>query len=632
MKIRIRLVEAETAHGIGFQLSGSYILAVDLDRIRDAMTGEFTPRGKEFIDEAANIIGLYREVTVSGTGVRFIGLSENAVPVHRKFTLDPATGEAIEFYRNCERYITISGFVADLPECPVLAPRDDYFEMLLARFDGSKSSSRKSSSSLGTPVSLDFNDADEQPQLDYEDLIQNGAPEGERSEKFARVVWYLASQGKSAEEIAEELEAHPNGIGSKYAGRLLAEVARCYGKWSAQKQAAATGTAATGFSPWPQIKIIPSELPRVVNEAEEALLDLGREIYQRGGLLVRPAISSASKGLKYKIRRLQLIPIDRPYMVEALCCAARFLRYSERKKAWVPTDAPDKVAETLLSRSGNWKLPNLEGIVSTPFLRVDGSLCEQPGYDPESEILFKPDGQSFPPIPQEPTKEDAAAALAKLDRLIQTFPFVTPNDRSVALAGILTALDRRSMDTAPLIAFTAPAAGTGKSLLVDIIALLATGRRMPVIAQGRTEEELEKRLGSALLAGDVAISIDNCEHELKSSLLCQALTQSQLNIRLLGQSRNVETPMNAAFYATGNNLTIAGDLTRRVIMGTLDANCERPEMRTFNVDARAEALNNRPELVVAALTVLRAWHVAKQHEGVTLDAVWIVRGVVEPDS
>ena len=128
----------------------------------------------------------------------------------------------------------------------MLAPRDDYFDMLLARFDGRKSSSssRKSSSSLGTPVSLDFNDADEQPQPDYEDLIQNGAPEGERSEKFARVVWYLASQGKSAEEIAEELEAHPNGIGSKYAGRLLAEVARCYSKWSAQKQASRDGGGA----------------------------------------------------------------------------------------------------------------------------------------------------------------------------------------------------------------------------------------------------------------------------------------------------------------------------------------------------------------------------------------------------
>jgi hypothetical protein len=34
--------------------------------------------------------------------------------------------------------------------------------------------------------------------------------------------------------------------------------------------------------------VIPSELPRVINEAEDALLLLGREVYQRGGMLVRP--------------------------------------------------------------------------------------------------------------------------------------------------------------------------------------------------------------------------------------------------------------------------------------------------------------------------------------------------------
>src|SRR5262249_28594507 len=77
-------------------------------------------------------------------------------------------------------------------------------------------------------------------------------------------------------------------------------------------------------------------------------------------------------------------------------------------------------------------------------------------------------------------------------------------DRAVALAGMLTVLDRRSMATAPLIAFTAPAAGTGKSLLVDLMSVLATGRLMPVLSQGR-KEEFEKRLGASLLARDACI-------------------------------------------------------------------------------------------------------------------------------
>jgi hypothetical protein len=78
-----------------------------------------------------------------------------------------------------------------------------------------------------------------------------------------------------------------------------------------------------------------------------------------------------------------------------------------------------------------------------------------------------------------------------LERLIETFPFVGEADRAVALSALLTILDRRSMVTAPMHAFTSPTAGTGKSLLVDLCAILATGRPMPVISQGHSEEELE---------------------------------------------------------------------------------------------------------------------------------------------
>src|SRR5262249_55636573 len=148
------------------------------------------------------------------------------------------------------------------------------------------------------------------------------------------------------------------------------------------------------------------------------------------------------------------------------------------------------------------------------------------------------------------------------------------------------------------------------------IAVLAIGRLMPVIAQGRTEEELEKRLGAALLHGDQLISIDNCDHELQSSFLCQALTQQRLNIRVLGFSQNVETPVNAAIFATGNNLTIVGDLNRRTLLCSMDAQCEHPEQRQFPGDLIQYVRTNRTSLIAAALTALRAWHVSGQ----TLDA------------
>jgi putative DNA primase/helicase len=159
-------------------------------------------------------------------------------------------------------------------------------------------------------------------------------------------------------------------------------------------------------------------------------------------------------------------------------------------------------------------------------------------------------------------------------------------------------------------AYTAPAAGSGKSMLVDIASIIATGRETPVLAQGSTAEELEKRLGAAFLAGDATVSIDNCEQPLGSDLLCQVLTQPSVNIRLLGQSKNVEVLTNATLFATGNNLRLIGDLTRRALVGFLDPRCERPELREFATNPLQLIRQDRGRYVTAALTVLRAFHVA----------------------
>ena len=580
------------ADGIGYMLQGSDIGAIDLDHCVDNDNGKLLPWAERLQNEA---FGAYQEITVSGGGLRIIG-KVNGPETQRKFTFDRKTGAGIELYRNTARYITISGIEMGGP-CAELPPLDELIDRLLQRHGQN-------------PDGLDFNDAGSQQSASIDGIIKNGAPEGVRSELFQKVVWNLASKGWSTDQIIDELARYPNGIAAKYADRLQTEVSRSYEKWRSRKHAAAGGREApASAAPWPQIFVRAGELPRVVDEAEDALLLLGREIYQRGGLIVRPVQSEPLPIDRYK-PGWQLIAVVRPYLVETLCCAAQFFNYDARAKGFVVTDAPEIVAESYLARRGRWRLPVLARIINTPFLRVDGSICEQPGYDANSHLLFKPDSELFPPIPKRPSKDDAATALAMLQELIATFPFVTPADRSVALSAILTTLDRHAMANAPLHVFTSPAAGTGKSLLVDVAAILATGRRMPVISPGQTEEELEKRLGAALLAGDVAISLDNCEHPLASVFLCQALTQEKLNIRLLGQSKNVETPVNATIFATGNNITIAGDLTRRTIKCALDANCEHPERQNFNVDVIELAKVERAKLVAAALTVLRAWHIA----------------------
>jgi putative DNA primase/helicase len=138
--------------------------------------------------------------------------------------------------------------------------------------------------------------------------------------------------------------------------------------------------------------------------------------------------------------------------------------------------------------------------------------------------------------------------------------------------------------------------------------VIATGHEAPVIAQGKSEEEMEKRLGAALIAGHQLISLDNCKHPLGGQQICQALTQRLVDVRVLGKSKLVTVPNAALFFATGNNLLLIDDMPRRAVIGRLDARTERSELREFETEDPVVTLKReRPRYVAAALTVLRAF-------------------------
>ena len=101
---------AKTADGIGFALLDTPYVAVDLDHCLDG--DEIDPWAKALVEEAN---GAYIERTPSGEGLRIIGLGSGE-KLHRKWKIEGAReGAAVEVYRACERYITITG--AQIGEC-----------------------------------------------------------------------------------------------------------------------------------------------------------------------------------------------------------------------------------------------------------------------------------------------------------------------------------------------------------------------------------------------------------------------------------------------------------------------------------------------------------------------------------
>jgi len=370
-------------------------------------------------------------------------------------------------------------------------------------------------------------------------------------------------------------------------------------------------TAGHGPSPEGTISVVPGELPRIVDEAEAALLKADCGIYQRGTMLVRPAWVKLKAADNRETSALSLFPIDGKYLAEALTKLITFKKWNESKERYASIDCPDRVVLTYLARVGDWKLPVIAGVINAPCLRYDGSILDKPGYDAVSGLLFDPNGVEFPPIPESPTKDDAQAALKVIKNLLKEFPFVGEVDRSAALSQIFTALDRKSIRLAPIHATTAPTAGTGKTYLNDMASMIVTGNIAPVVSQGWNDDELEKRLTSALISGRGIIAIDNCVRPVGGAFLCAMVTSEYMNLRILGKSEEVTAPTNALVTVNGNNLGFNNDITRRIVLCRLDANLENPESKKFGGQPLEEIKRRRGEIVAAGLTVLRAYHVAK---------------------
>jgi len=361
----------------------------------------------------------------------------------------------------------------------------------------------------------------------------------------------------------------------------------------------------------PEIKIERNNVKAINDHAELALVSACPFLYSRGGEIVRPMVATAPDGRGGAVRTIKIRSLKRAALQEHIDAAARWVKYDGRSSRFVPVDAPMAVADALLGRGASSLRP-LTGVIQSPTLRADGSILDTEGYDASTGLLFIPNCD-YPPVPQEPQKADALAAIKRIEALIDKYPFVTPVDRSVALAAILTCSVRRALNKAPMFVMNAPAPGSGKSALVDVAAIIVTGSTVPVFAQGENEAEFEKRLHGALLAGHSVVSFDNVTRPIEGNALCQAMTQQAMEVRPLGTSDTRTVPTSTTFFATGNGLVVRDDMTRRVLECQLDPGVERPELRTFEFNPLEEAKAQRASLLVDALTVLRAHRLA-QHD------------------
>jgi hypothetical protein len=354
-----------------------------------------------------------------------------------------------------------------------------------------------------------------------------------------------------------------------------------------------------------------------VNDQAVAALAGDTTVYQRGFMLTTVRRSKATtKGIIRPAGCPQIAPLPLPGLRERLAKFAvwkkwRKLRDGELES--VPTHPPDWSVSAVAAR-GEWPaIRPLEAVIEAPVLRYDGTILDVPGYDPDTALLYEPNA-AFLTVKARPTLTDAKAAAGRLLDLVIDFPFASDAHRAAWLAALLTPQSRFAIaGPCPLFLFDATAAGSGKSMLADIISYISTGREMARTDYPDCNEEMRKTITAVALAGDPVMLLDNVATTFGCSALDSALTARTWKNRILGRSEMTpELPLFTVWFATGNNIGLRGDVMRRIIPCRLEPKVERPEERT---DFKQPKLmryvqDNRPSLVADVLTITRAYFAA----------------------
>lgn len=359
----------------------------------------------------------------------------------------------------------------------------------------------------------------------------------------------------------------------------------------------------------PDILITP-QVHLVTEQMCEALKE-DRAIYRRGGVLSHVIrADETAPGVVAGSPVARTAPLS--WLVDRVSMHARCVTRRKSKEGAVtylacPPPAPR--VRAVLER-GEWTgLRDLRGIIESPALRPDGSVIQTAGFDAATGYLYEPNAD-FIPVADAPSHSDCVLAFARLVEPFREFPYVNPSHLSAVLSAVLTLLARPAiLGSVPCFLFDASAARSGKSIQVDVVHLIATGRAASRMTFPEQDDELEKVLAGYAIRGSATVNFDNVARPFGGAALDKCITAiDKVDLRILGAPDLVTYDWRATVFASGNNVTCKGDMLARVLSPRLETPLDNPELLVPTIpDLRAWALDHRRELVHAALTLLRGY-------------------------
>lgn len=260
------------------------------------------------------------------------------------------------------------------------------------------------------------------------------------------------------------------------------------------------------------------------------------------------------------------------------------------------------------------KLPKINRIFHSPIPIIYNNQLTFPdeGYDER----FK----SFTPINSPKISEMSLdESIAVLNKVFGEFCFQEELDKTNAIAGLLTPFIRGLLPSfstrTPMFVYTANRERAGKDYCAGITGLVHEGYALeePPISTGEkggsSNEELRKKILSALLSGRKRLHFANNKGYINNSVLEGFLTSEQYSDRVLGKNNILNLPNEIDVSLSGNvGIGFTPDLINRARFVRLFLAIEDANLREFSTPNLHEWVRNNRSLILSALySLVKNW-------------------------
>ena len=150
-------------------------------------------------------------------------------------------------------------------------------------------------------------------------------------------------------------------------------------------------------------------------------------------------------------------------------------------------------------------LPEVVAAPTCPVMGHDehgnARIVIRPGYDPASRLFLELDDaiqrRAVPPMTS--TSSDVKWAAEMFENVLGDFTYESPQDRSVAVLGLISAVQRPTLPLCPAFGVSIELGanagqGAGKSTLLDLYSIVASGKKMAASRSPATSPRRKRRL------------------------------------------------------------------------------------------------------------------------------------------